>query len=91
MTTGDAEGPALALRIGLHTGDVVQSEADFFGTVVNKAARITAAAEAGEVLVSEATRVMAGEAEDLALVPRGAVALKGFEGAHAVHRLDWQV
>ncbi|MEW2914803.1 adenylate/guanylate cyclase domain-containing protein [Leisingera sp. JC11] len=49
------EEPYLGLRIGIHTGDVVQSRGDFFGTVVNKASRIAAAGVAGDILVSDAT------------------------------------
>ena len=54
------EEPRLGLRIGIHTGNVVQSRGDFFGSVVNKAARITAKAAAGEILVSDTTRAMVG-------------------------------
>jgi class 3 adenylate cyclase len=41
------------------TGNVVQTNDDFFGTVVNKAARIAALAAPGEIKVSDATRPLA--------------------------------
>jgi adenylate cyclase len=39
---GEQCEPQLRARIGIHTGDVVENNGDFFGTVVNKAARVTA-------------------------------------------------
>lgn len=84
----DAE-PRLGLRIGIHTGDVVLARGDFFGTVVNAAARITAAAAAGEILVSDATRVMVGARPEFRFSDALSAVLKGFEGRHTIHRLEW--
>jgi adenylate cyclase len=42
----------LGLRLGLHAGPVVERDGDVFGRTVNVAARIAAAAEAGEALIS---------------------------------------
>lgn len=36
----DSDSGVLALRVGLHTGDLVSNEGDFVGLTVNKAARI---------------------------------------------------
>lgn len=44
--------PSLALRIGLHTGDVVRDEDAVFGDGVNVAARIQGLGVAGSVLLS---------------------------------------
>jgi adenylate cyclase len=46
----------LQLRIGIHTGDVVEKDGDLFGTVVNVAARLEGLAEAGGVVISSAVR-----------------------------------
>lgn len=81
--------PPLALRIGLHCGDVIQTEDDFFGNVVNKAARIAASAGADEVRISDATRLMAG-ARDFSFGDPVPVRLKGLEGDHVIYRLEWQ-
>jgi class 3 adenylate cyclase len=80
----------LSVRIGLHTGDVVQSDDDFFGTVVNKAARITATAAAGEIHVSDVTRAIVGEGHDFSFSNPHEVHLRGFDGTHEYHRLDWK-
>ena len=88
QATRQSEGPAIALRIGIHTGNVVQTQDDFFGTVVNKAARITALAAPGEIQVSEATRRMLGDSRDFRFASATSVQLEGFEGEHLIHRLE---
>ena len=82
--------PHLGLRVGIHTGDVVQASGDFFGAVVNKAARIASMAAAGEIMVSDVTRVMVGGTRDLEFLDTISASFKGFEGQHLVHRLQWE-
>jgi len=82
--------PRLGLRIGIHTGDVVQTRGDFFGTVVNMAARITTTATPGEILISDATRAMVGGTRDFHFTDTISVPFKGFEGQHVIHRLEWK-
>jgi class 3 adenylate cyclase len=89
LMTGKIEEPRLALRIGIHTGDVVQAGDDFFGTVVNKAARVASVARADEIRVSDATKVMVGNTPDFQFDDTARVPLKGFEGEHVIHRLLW--
>jgi class 3 adenylate cyclase len=45
-------GFAPSVRIGLHAGEATARERDYFGSAVTRAARISAAAGAGEVLAS---------------------------------------
>ncbi|MEP1355273.1 MAG: adenylate/guanylate cyclase domain-containing protein [Tateyamaria sp.] len=78
------------MRIGLHTDDVIEASDDFFGTVVNKAARVSTAAEPDEILASDATRVIIGGAQGFIFGDSTEVQLKGFEGCHMVHGLTWQ-
>ena len=47
--------------MGLHTGEVIAEEGDFFGKNVILAARIAAQANGGEILVSEQMRAAAHE------------------------------
>jgi class 3 adenylate cyclase len=47
---------ALSVRIGVHTGNIFQSEDDLHGRAVVMAARITGQAHGGEILVSAACR-----------------------------------
>ncbi len=47
-------GPLLA-RIGIHTGEAQYRDGDYYGTALNRAARIMSVANGGQVLVSRAT------------------------------------
>lgn len=87
QTTELSDGPAIALRIGIHTGNVVQTSDDFFGTVVNKAARIAALAAPGEIQVSGDTLKIVGETHDFRFADRSTVQLEGFDGDHIIYRL----
>jgi class 3 adenylate cyclase len=49
-----------AVRVGVHTGPAVNRGGDWYGTTVNVAARLCAAASGGEVLVSDGTLRAAG-------------------------------
>jgi predicted ATPase/class 3 adenylate cyclase len=55
-----AEEP-VRLRVGIHTGEPLVVDNEYVGLDVRKAARICAAAHGGQVLVSRATRELAGE------------------------------
>lgn len=43
-----------ALRIGIHRGEVIEEDGHFIGAALNVAGRVTARAEAGQVLCTEA-------------------------------------
>lgn len=79
--------PILGLRIGLHTGDVLRARDDFFGTVVNMAARIAGEAAPGETLVSDAAHLLVQGDPDLMWGTPRALHLKGVSGLHDVHPL----
>ena len=55
-----AEEP-VRLRVGIHTGEPLVVDNEYVGLDVRKAARICAAAHGGQVLVSQATRELAGD------------------------------
>src|SRR4051794_16825808 len=54
------------VRVGIYTGPAVSRAGDWYGTTVNVAARLCAAAAGGEVLVGEATAESAGRLEGAA-------------------------
>jgi adenylate cyclase len=63
-----------AVRAGIHTGPAVERGGDWFGAAVNLAARVSAAAAGGEVLITAATasRVDGDRGEPrLHMYPRG--------------------
>ncbi len=55
------DGIGLRLRCGLHVGVVEHRDNDYFGRVVNRAARIMTAAHGGQVLLSQAVATLIGE------------------------------
>ena len=48
------------VRVGMHTGEAVEREGNWFGAAVNLAARVSAAAAGSEALLTSATRDAAG-------------------------------
>lgn len=78
----------LELRVGIHTGDVVQGGDDYIGVTVNKAARVTAAAQGGQIVVSSTTaEVVSGSGLDFGDPIK--VELKGIDGVHTLYPLNW--
>jgi adenylate cyclase len=62
LVTEFGRDPALpAIHAGLHTGPAVRRADDWWGATVNLAARVAAAACAGQVLVTETSRLQAGQ------------------------------
>ncbi|AFM18744.1 family 3 adenylate cyclase [Mycolicibacterium chubuense NBB4] len=81
----------IRVRIGIHSGKSVLRGDDLFGRNVAMAARVAAAADGGEILVSEAVRdAVDGSADcgDIAFTDERAVQFKGFSGSHTVYSVD---
>jgi class 3 adenylate cyclase/predicted ATPase/Tfp pilus assembly protein PilF len=70
---------SLRVRMGLHTGAAELRDGDYFGAVLNRAARIMSAAHGGQVLLSSATAelVRGHLPEDVTLREMGEHRLKG--------------
>ena len=78
------------VRMGLHTGEgALAADGEYASIDVNRAARISAAAHGGEVLVSDATRrlVEPSLAEGLELRDLGEHHLKDLDRPERLHRL----
>jgi adenylate cyclase len=66
-------------RVGIHCGDAVYRDGDYFGSQVNLAHRVVNRALAGEVLVTDPVAAsIDGRGDRLGLEPIGSVSLKGF-------------
>lgn len=55
LTESDWSGPALKVRMGIHSGWAEERGGDYFGPAVNRAARIMAAGNGGQILLSAVT------------------------------------
>lgn len=83
----DVEGDPLNLRVGVHTGEAVKTGTDYFGRAVNKAARIAASAEPGQILVSEVVRSLVGDMEGVSFGEPLHLQLKGIPDLQTVFAL----
>jgi predicted ATPase/class 3 adenylate cyclase len=54
-------GLDVRVRVGIHTGEATLEADDYVGIEVHRAARVMSAGHGGQVLVSEATRTLAGD------------------------------
>jgi class 3 adenylate cyclase len=85
LDTAPAGDERVRVRIGLHTGTAIRQANDFHGRTVVIAARIAAQARGGEILVSADVADAVQRSGGVTLAARGAVALKGLDGRHAVY------
>jgi class 3 adenylate cyclase/YHS domain-containing protein len=67
---------APAIRVGLHHGQALENDGDYFGAAVNLAARVSALATGGEVLVSGSTAALAPDLDGVFYESRGRQTLK---------------
>ncbi|HEU5105989.1 MAG TPA: adenylate/guanylate cyclase domain-containing protein [Solirubrobacterales bacterium] len=71
-------------RVGIHYGDAVYRDGDYFGSQVNLVHRVVNRALAGEVLVTDAVCGAIAASERLEFEPIGEVSLKGFPSPTAL-------
>jgi predicted ATPase/class 3 adenylate cyclase len=83
-------GVELRVRCGLHAGSVEFREGDYFGTPVNRAARIMSAAHGGQILVSQAVADVLGTVlrSPVSLRDLGNVRLKDLATPEHVYQLQ---
>jgi class 3 adenylate cyclase len=77
----------VSIRAGVHSGEVELVGDDIAGVTVHEAARVAAAAGRDEILVSEATRLLAGGVP-YAFEARGPFELKGLPGARTLYAVS---
>jgi predicted ATPase/class 3 adenylate cyclase/DNA-binding CsgD family transcriptional regulator len=84
------EGLSLKVRMGVHTGECHERGGDYFGSAVNRAARVMDAANGSQILVSSSTReVLGGDVEaSSALVDLGVHELRDIVDPVRLYRLD---
>ncbi len=67
---------APAVRVGMHHGPAIERDGDYLGNTVNLAARISAAASGGEVLLTAQTAALAPEIDGVLYESRGRQTLR---------------
>ncbi len=78
---------AIRVRIGLHTGEAIAVEGDFYGKHVNLAARVAGAANGGEILITAETWSRLGD--EFEIESERTVTLKGITGEQQVVAVAW--
>ena len=81
----------LRVRMGLHTGEAEERDGNYFGPVVNRAARLMSSADGGHVVLSLSTvEIVRNRLRDgLGLVDVGTRELKGIVRPERVFELTW--
>jgi class 3 adenylate cyclase len=79
-------GITISVRSGLHTGEAIARDGDFYGPTVNRAARVRALGVGGQILVSSetASRVRGELPQTCELVDLGTYELKGLTAPERV-------
>ena len=80
----------IRVRIGIHTGEVIEESNDLFGRAVNVAARIAAHARGSEILVSSLVRELTARGGEFSFDDGSEVELKGLAGTYRVFGLNWR-
>jgi adenylate cyclase len=76
---GGAQHGFPSVRVGMHHGPAIERAGDYFGRTVNIAARVSALASSGEVLLTDDTVRAAGNVESVRFIERGRHPLRGIE------------
>jgi DNA-binding NarL/FixJ family response regulator/class 3 adenylate cyclase len=85
------DGATMRVRMGIHTGEASISGGEYHGLAIHRAARICAASNGGEILLSQATSALLDDEEQgesaFTLVDLGEQQLKDFERPVRVYQL----
>jgi class 3 adenylate cyclase/tetratricopeptide (TPR) repeat protein len=80
----------LWVRIGVASGEVTEEDGDYFGDPVVVAARLSAAAEGGQILAAELVRQIIGAHASQTFVELGPLDLKGLSAPVATVQVLWE-
>ena len=84
---GDHPDGPIRVRIGLHTGEAIREDADFYGRNVVVAARIADEARGGEILASSVVKDLTESSGDVSFEDPREVELAGLAGRHALYKV----
>jgi len=78
----------IRVRVGMETGEVIAEEHGYFGRTVFQASRISEVSRGGQIVASEATRLVAGPGQ-FPFSDLGQHQLKGLDGSHRLYEVSW--
>ena len=79
----------LGIRVGIATGDATEEDGDYFGEPVVEAARLCSHCEAGQIIVSQLTSMLA-RSSGHAFEPIGELELRGVPEPVPSMTVDWE-
>lgn len=79
----------LSIRIGVHAGEPVREDGDYFGTPVVVASRLCAAARGGQILAGELVAALVGNRGGVRFHPLGPLQLKGLSDPLPAVEVIW--
>lgn len=82
-------GSELALRVGIHVGEPIAHEADYYGTSVNVAHRLCEQAPGGAIHVSDVVRALTAGRPGVELRPLGPRSLRGIAEPLTAFEVVW--
>ncbi len=80
-------GVAVHVRMGMHSGTATERDGNYFGGVVNRAARVAAIGRGGHILLSATTADLVAD-DGWSMVELGLHRLKGLERPERIVRVD---
>jgi class 3 adenylate cyclase len=83
------DAAVIAVRMGIHTGEALERDGDYFGPAVNLTARLMAVAQASQVVISATTKAVVGRdlPADVDIVDLGDHLLRGLQSPQCVYAL----
>jgi class 3 adenylate cyclase/tetratricopeptide (TPR) repeat protein len=79
----------LSVRVGLHVGEPIRDEDDYFGTPVTVARRLCDSADGGQIFASELVRGLVGPRGTFEFHSLGAIPLKGLSEPAPAFEVVW--
>ena len=90
MSLGRLKYPvALRVRMGVHTGEATERDGDYFGSAVNRAARLMAVGHGGQLLCSGVTAAIVAETlpDGCSLIDLGLHRLRDLSSPEHIHQV----
>ncbi len=81
---------SVQIRIGMHTGAVIEKENDIFGDAVNTAARMTEIAKAGQIIISEDLFLQLDKSKQSSARLFDRARVKGKGKALSIYQIVWE-